>query len=118
MICTMPTAAAQPLSTVPHATTDVRHAMTVDVEDYFHVSAFAKVIKPDDWSQWPTTVERNTRRLLDLFDETGIKSTFFILGWVAERFPQLIREIHARGHELASHGYSHQLVYKQTPAEF
>lgn len=92
--------------------------MTVDVEDYFHVSAFAKVIKPADWSQWPTTVERNTRRLLDLFDEAGIKSTFFILGWVAERFPQLIREIHARGHELASHGYSHQLVYKQTPAEF
>jgi polysaccharide deacetylase family protein (PEP-CTERM system associated) len=92
--------------------------MTVDVEDYFHVSAFAKVIKPADWEQWPTTVERNTRRLLDLFDETGIKSTFFILGWVAERHPQLIREIHARGHELASHGYSHQLVYKQTPAEF
>jgi polysaccharide deacetylase family protein (PEP-CTERM system associated) len=92
--------------------------MTVDVEDYFHVSAFAKVIKPADWPQWPTTVERNTRSLLDLFDETGIKSTFFILGWVAERYPELIREIHARGHEIASHGYSHQLVYKQTPAEF
>jgi polysaccharide deacetylase family protein (PEP-CTERM system associated) len=92
--------------------------MTVDVEDYFHVSAFAKVIKPGDWAQWPTTVERNTRRLLDLFDETAIKSTFFILGWVAERYPQLVREIHARGHEIASHGYSHQLVYKQTPDEF
>jgi polysaccharide deacetylase family protein (PEP-CTERM system associated) len=101
-----------------HAKTGIRHAMTVDVEDYFHVSAFAKVIKPGDWAQWPTTVERNTRRLLDLFDETGIKSTFFVLGWVAERYPELIREIHARGHEIASHGYSHQLVYKQTPAEF
>jgi polysaccharide deacetylase family protein (PEP-CTERM system associated) len=107
----MPTAPA-------HSPAPVRHAMTVDVEDYFHVSAFAKVIKPADWAQWPTTVERNTRALLDLFDETGIKSTFFVLGWVAERHPQLIREIHARGHEIASHGYSHQLVYKQTPAEF
>lgn len=92
--------------------------MTVDVEDYFHVSAFAKVIRPHDWSQWPVTVERNTRTLLDLFDEAGIKGTFFILGWVAERHPGLIREIAQRGHEIASHGYSHQLVYRQSPSEF
>jgi polysaccharide deacetylase family protein (PEP-CTERM system associated) len=92
--------------------------MTVDVEDYYHVSAFANVIKPKDWDQWPSTVERNTRALLDLFDESRIKATFFVLGWVAERFSPLIREIAARGHEIASHGYSHQLVYKQTPAEF
>jgi len=92
--------------------------MTVDVEDYYHVSAFAKVIAPRDWERWPSTVERNTQRLLDLFDEASIKATFFVLGWVAERYPQLVREIHARGHELASHGYSHQLVYKQTPALF
>lgn len=96
----------------------VTHAMTVDVEDYYHVSAFANVIKPGDWGQWPTTVERNTRALLDLFDRSGIKATFFVLGWVAERQPELIREIAARGHEVASHGYSHQLVYKQSPAEF
>ncbi len=96
----------------------VRHAMTVDVEDYFHVSAFAKVIKPSDWAQWPSTVERNTRTLLDLFDEFDIKATFFVLGWVAERHAGLIREIAARGHEIASHGYSHQLVYRQSPAEF
>jgi polysaccharide deacetylase family protein (PEP-CTERM system associated) len=96
----------------------IRHAMTVDVEDYYHVSAFANVIAPRDWERWPPTVERNTQRLLDLFDETSIKATFFVLGWVAERYPQLVREIHARGHELASHGYSHQLVYKQTPALF
>lgn len=96
----------------------IKHAMTVDVEDYFHVSAFAKIIAPSQWGDWPTTVERNTRRLLDLFDEHAIKATFFVLGWVAERHPELIREIVARGHESASHGYSHQLVYKQTPAEF
>lgn len=96
----------------------IRHAMTVDVEDYCHVSAFADVIKPNDWEKWPSTVERNTRALLDLFDEFAIKSTFFVLGWVAERHAGLIREIAARGHEIASHGYSHQLVYNQTPAEF
>lgn len=92
--------------------------MTVDVEDYFHVSAFAKVIAPSQWDRWPTTVERNTRRLLDLFDEHTIKATFFVLGWVAERNPDLIREIAARGHEIASHGFTHQLVYNQTPEQF
>ncbi|MDB6063065.1 MAG: polysaccharide deacetylase [Verrucomicrobiaceae bacterium] len=96
----------------------VRHAMTVDVEDYFHVAALAKVISPDQWEQWPSTVERNTRCLLDLFDTAQIKATFFILGWVAERYPHLVREINTRGHEIASHGYSHQLIYKQTPAIF
>lgn len=96
----------------------VTHAMTVDVEDYFHVSAFANVIKPSQWESRTSTVERNTHRLLDLFDAHSIKATFFVLGWVAERHPELIREIVARGHEPASHGYSHQLVYKQTPEEF
>jgi polysaccharide deacetylase family protein (PEP-CTERM system associated) len=94
------------------------HAMTVDVEDYFHVSALAKVIKPEQWENWPPTVERNTRRLLDLFDEHSIKATFFVLGWVAERQRNLIRDIVKRGHEVASHGYTHQLVYNQTPAQF
>jgi len=108
----------QPLSTASTPARKIVHAMTVDVEDYFHVSAFAKVIQPRDWERWPTTVERNTQRLLDLFDETAIKATFFVLGWVAERHAQLIREIVARGHEIASHGYSHQLVYKQSPDEF
>jgi polysaccharide deacetylase family protein (PEP-CTERM system associated) len=96
----------------------LKHAMTVDVEDYFHVSAFSKVIAPAQWPDWPSTVERNTYRLLDLFDEVGIKATFFVLGWVAERYPQLIHDIVARDHEIASHGYSHQLVYKQTPELF
>lgn len=92
--------------------------MTVDVEDYYHVAALAKVISPEQWEQWPSTVERNTQRLLDLFDTSAIKATFFVLGWVAERYPQLIREIRTRGHEIASHGYSHQLIYKQTPQLF
>lgn len=92
--------------------------MTVDVEDYFHVAALSKVIQPSAWEHWPSTVERNTRRLIDLFDEHSIKATFFVLGWVAERYPELIREIADKGHEIASHGYSHQLVYKQTPQQF
>jgi polysaccharide deacetylase family protein (PEP-CTERM system associated) len=92
--------------------------MTVDVEDYFHVSAFERVISPDNWPQWPSTVERNTRRLLELFDQVDIKATFFVLGWVAERYAPLIAEIHRRGHEIASHGYSHRLVYRQSPELF
>lgn len=85
-----------------------RHAMTVDVEDYFHVSAFENQISPSEWSSCKPTVDYNTRRLLDLFDEKNAKSTFFILGWVAEAFPDLIKDIHARGHEIASHGTNHR----------
>lgn len=94
------------------------HALTIDVEDYYHVSALASVIKPSDWKSWPSRVDSNTRKLLDLFDEHSVKGTFFILGSVAEEHPQLIKEISNRGHELASHGYSHQLVYSQTPETF
>lgn len=94
------------------------HAMTIDVEDYFHVSALAEVIPPEDWESQPSRVEKNTQRLLDLFDSHEVKSTFFVLGWVAERFPALVREIAQRGHEVASHGYSHQLIYNQTPDTF
>jgi polysaccharide deacetylase family protein (PEP-CTERM system associated) len=94
------------------------NAMTVDVEDYFQVSAFDNVIRRDDWASMPSRVVTNTRRLLDLFDNHGVKATFFVLGWVAERFPSLVREIAARGHELASHGHGHRLVYEQSPAEF
>lgn len=96
----------------------VKHAMTIDVEDYYHVAAFSKVIQPADWENFPSRVEDNTRRILDLFDAQGVKSTFFILGWVAERRPDLVKEIDRRGHEIASHGYSHQLVYTQTPEVF
>lgn len=95
-----------------------QHAMTVDVEDYYHVAALQSAIPVSDWENWPSRVENNTHRLLDLFDQKAIKATFFVLGWVAERHPQLVREIHRRGHEVASHGYSHQLVYNQTPDVF
>lgn len=96
----------------------VTHAMTVDVEDYYHVAAFAKVIKPSEWNNWPSRVEENTERLLQLFDDHQIKITFFILGWVAEKYPQLVKEIRQQGHEIASHGFSHQLIYTQTPDIF
>lgn len=96
----------------------LRNAMTVDVEDYFHVGAFARQIDPSTWDQFSPRVEANTHRLLDLFDEYGVQATFFVLGWVAERFPSLVRAIAERRHEVACHGYSHQLIYGQTPAVF
>ncbi len=96
----------------------VMNAMTVDVEDYFHVSAFAGCIKQDDWDSYNSRVVNNTQRLLDLFERNNTKITFFVLGWVAEREKKLVEEIHQRGHEVACHGYSHQLVYNQTPAVF
>lgn len=96
----------------------LRNALTVDVEDYFQVAALAEAIRPEDWHRHELRVERNTHRLLDLFDARDVTATFFVLGWVAERCPALVREIVARGHELASHGYSHQLVYRQTPEVF
>lgn len=104
--------------TTAPAVAPVVHAMTVDVEDYYHVSAFDSVIKPEDWAKWPSRVEKNTHVLLDLYDTHNIKCTFFVLGWVAEKHPGLVRELHARGHEIASHGWSHQLVYNQSQAVF
>lgn len=94
------------------------NALTIDVEDYFHVAALASSIDRRDWERCESRVERNTQRLLSLFAEQQLQATFFVLGWVAERLPGLVREVAAAGHEIASHGYSHQLVYRQTPAEF
>jgi polysaccharide deacetylase family protein (PEP-CTERM system associated) len=96
----------------------VVNAMTIDVEDYFQVSAFDDVVKREEWEGRPSRVVSNTMRLLQLFDEYSVKSTFFVLGWVADRFPGLVRDIAAAGHELASHGYGHRIVYSQTPHEF
>jgi polysaccharide deacetylase family protein (PEP-CTERM system associated) len=97
---------------------EMLNAMTVDVEDYYQVSAFAKQVTKADWEGFESRVEGNTHRILDIFDENGFKATFFVLGWIAERHPELIREISNRGHEVASHGYSHDLIYRQTPEIF
>jgi polysaccharide deacetylase family protein (PEP-CTERM system associated) len=97
---------------------NIPNALTVDVEDYFHVAALASKIDRDSWSTRESRVVGNTARLLDLFDEYGVRSTFFVLGWVAERHPGLIGEIATRGHEVACHGFSHRLVYEQSPEEF
>jgi polysaccharide deacetylase family protein (PEP-CTERM system associated) len=94
------------------------HILTVDVEDYFMVEAFAGSVDRTSWDSWPSRVDANTRRTLDLFDEHGVKGTFFLVGWVAKRFPQLVREIESRGHELACHGFWHRAVYSLTPEEF
>jgi polysaccharide deacetylase family protein (PEP-CTERM system associated) len=94
------------------------NAMTVDVEDYFHVSAFDDVVPRERWPAMESRVVRNTERLLDLFDQFNVHGTFFVLGWVAERHPALVRTIVSRGHELASHGYAHRLVYGQAPEVF
>ncbi|MDX1811296.1 MAG: DUF3473 domain-containing protein [Gammaproteobacteria bacterium] len=96
----------------------IKNAMTVDVEDYFQVSAFEPYIKKSSWDSMECRVERNTSRLLDLFAEHNVKATFFTLGWVAERYPALIKRIVNDGHELASHGYDHVRVTQQSPEEF
>ena len=89
----------------------MRHALSVDVEDWFQVGAFEKVIDKADWESLERRVERNTDAVLGLFSETGVKATFFTLGWVAERHPALIRRIADAGHEIASHGWDHQRVF-------
>ena len=104
--------------TSARATSPVANAMSIDVEDYFHVSAFDGVVPRTAWDSLESRVCDNTLRLLDLFDEFHVRSTFFILGWVAERHPSLVRDIASRGHEVASHGYAHRLIYDQTPAAF
>jgi polysaccharide deacetylase family protein (PEP-CTERM system associated) len=95
-----------------------RNALTIDVEDYFQVEAFAGVIDRGDWETYPARVERNTGILLDLLAEARVSATLFTLGWVAERFPQIVRRITAEGHELASHGTDHHRVDQQSAEEF
>jgi polysaccharide deacetylase family protein (PEP-CTERM system associated) len=96
----------------------VVNALSVDVEDYFHVSVFEGTVPRTAWAEMESRVTVNTRRMLDLFDEFQVRGTFFVLGHVAEHHPELVREIASRGHELASHGFGHRLVYDQTPDEF
>jgi polysaccharide deacetylase family protein (PEP-CTERM system associated) len=96
----------------------ITNALTVDVEDYFQVSAFRDQVAGADWSRLESRVVANTHRVLDVFDAAGVKATFFVLGWVADHHPGLVREIVERGHEIGCHGYSHALIYSQTKAQF
>lgn len=96
----------------------IRNAMSIDVEDYFQVSAFAPHIRREDWDTLPCRVERNVDVILGLLDEANAKATFFTLGWIAERYPQVVRRIVDDGHELASHGYGHQRASDLTPEQF
>ncbi|SPD74993.1 Polysaccharide deactylase family protein, PEP-CTERM locus subfamily [uncultured Desulfobacterium sp.] len=124
------------------SSTKITNFLTIDVEDYFQVHALSEVIKPDQWDNYECRVEKNTYYILDLLDSAkptnpsnptnssnssnssnstnsiNPRATFFILGWIAERYPKLVKEIHRRGHEIASHGYGHQLISSQTPKEF
>ncbi len=101
---------------MPHSS--LINAMTVDVEDYFHVSGFADQVSRSDWDDMPSRVVANTQRLLALMEKHQTRGTFFVLGWVADKFPQLVRDIHRAGHEVGCHSYWHQLVYDLSPDEF
>ncbi len=94
------------------------NALTIDVEDYYMVSAFADSIAPADWGRFESRVARNTERLLDILDRAGVRATCFVLGWVAERHPGIVREIRSRGHEIGCHSYGHRLVYDLGPEAF
>ena len=100
----------------PHS--KIKNALTIDVEDYFHVAALASSIPTSKWDSLECRVEKNTDKLLELFASKNVTATFFTLGWVAERFPQIVKKIAGAGHEVASHGYSHQLIYNQSPEVF
>lgn len=96
----------------------VTNIISVDVEEYFHPSEVQRWVDKSQWEALPSRVERSTRRVLELMSRRGALGTFFILGWVAEHFPGLVREIAAAGHEIGCHGYAHRLVYEMTPEEF
>lgn len=94
------------------------NALSIDVEDYFHVSAFELTINRNRWNDYAGRVAQNTERILNILAEKNIKATFFILGWVAKRHPEIVRTIKSLGHEIAAHGYNHELITKQTPGLF
>lgn len=99
-------------------TETIRNAMSIDVEDYFQVSAFAPHIRREEWDSLPCRVERNVDLILDMLEEAGASATFFTLGWIAERYPQVVRRIVDCGHELASHGYGHERANDLEPEAF
>jgi polysaccharide deacetylase family protein (PEP-CTERM system associated) len=96
----------------------MKNALTFDVEEYFHAEAFARVLRPEEWPTLESRVTRSTERLLDILDRDRVRATFFVLGWVAERHPSLVREIASLGHEIACHGYGHRMIQHLTRQEF
>lgn len=117
--CAVNTATYQsPLGGQDSTTADVVNAFSVDVEDYFHDEAFRHLLTPSDWDSLEQRVEPSTGQLLTLLDEFDVRGTFFVLGWVAERSPGLVRDIHAAGHEVGIHGYDHRPITVMTPDQF
>jgi polysaccharide deacetylase family protein (PEP-CTERM system associated) len=96
----------------------MRNALTFDIEEYFHAEAFAGVVRPEQWPSLASRVVGTTERLLDMLEESRTHATFFVLGWIADRYPALVRAIHERGHEVACHGYGHRMIMRMTPGEF
>ncbi len=94
------------------------HALTIDLEDYFHTEVAAQGVSFSDWEQQPARIEASTHRLLELLDDTETRGTFFVLGWIAKRYPRLVHEIHQRGHEIGCHSLDHRLVCRMKPTEF
>jgi len=97
---------------------EIVNYLTVDVEDYFQVSAFEDIISSSQWSSMEQRVERNTDNVLQIFDDYSVKATFFIVGWIAEKFPRTVKKIQSEGHDIACHSYWHRKVYDLTPSEF
>jgi polysaccharide deacetylase family protein (PEP-CTERM system associated) len=96
----------------------IKNYLTIDVEDYYQVSAFEKICGFDEWGDYPSRVVASTERVLSILEEFDIKATFFVLGWTAGKFPDLVRKIDQQGHELACHSFNHRLVYNLSPKEF
>jgi polysaccharide deacetylase family protein (PEP-CTERM system associated) len=96
----------------------MRNAMTIDVEDYFHTEAMSEAVSPDQWMSMPSRVQKNTERLLELFEQRDVKATMFFLGWVADKFPSLVSQAASAGHEIACHSYWHRAVFRLSPEQF
>lgn len=96
----------------------LRNYLTIDVEDFYQVSAFESLVEKENWKSFASRVENNTRLILEILDREQVKGTFFILGWTAEQYPQIVKEISANGHEIGCHSYLHRLVYNLTPEQF
>jgi polysaccharide deacetylase family protein (PEP-CTERM system associated) len=96
----------------------MKNALTFDIEEYFHAEVFARALRPEEWPGLASRVVDTTERLLDILDYADVRATFFILGWIAERYPALVQDIAARNHEIACHGYGHQMIHRQSRQEF